>query len=285
MKIKKLKNKTSLFLALLLVIGISSTACNKSLRPTTAEPTENIVKDGADTANKNSDVKLSEDKKSDTVVDIKKVSSGTVSQQSTALTSNPDAAQPKQETSSTPVAQQDQVSVQEPEKKTEQPQATQPSTQPEPVQNPTAAPSNPTDPLAPPVRTENNQTGEKVINYASTLLGVKYRFGGTSPVDSNPEDAIDDSGFDDSGFVQYVFAYFNISVGRTKSAQIKVGTEVTKDQLSKGDIVFFGKGGTASHVGIYSGNGTYIHAPGPVEGVRISPFNRTDFMTARRVIK
>lgn len=98
----------------------------------------------------------------------------------------------------------------------------------------------------------SNVTGSTILATAQKYLGTPYVYGGASP-----------SGFDCSGFVYYVLKELGFSPYRTPSAQYGQGTAVTKDNLQVGDIVFFV--GTyasgISHVGIYAGNGQFIHAP------------------------
>lgn len=112
-----------------------------------------------------------------------------------------------------------------------------------------------------------------IIAYASNFLGTPYLWGGTSP----------STGFDCSGFTQYVYAHFGISLGRTTYDQINDGYGVSKDELQPGDLVFFGKGGDPTHMGIYVGNNTYIHSPRTGDVLKISPMTRPDYITARRV--
>jgi len=115
---------------------------------------------------------------------------------------------------------------------------------------------------------------------------VKYRWGGTSPVDTNPDPNIDNSGFDASGFVQYVFTHFDIAIGRNTKDQIKIGNSISKEDLREGDIVFFGTDiNNPTHVGIYAGNNLFINSPKPGEVVKLSSFTRTDYLVARRVTK
>ena len=112
-----------------------------------------------------------------------------------------------------------------------------------------------------------------VIAYASNFLGTPYLWGGTSP----------STGFDCSGFTQYVYAHFGITIGRTTYDQINNGYEVSKDQLQAGDLVFFGENNNPTHMGMYIGNNTYIHAPKTGDVIKISAMTRPDFITARRV--
>lgn len=115
-------------------------------------------------------------------------------------------------------------------------------------------------------------SNDNVVAYASNFLGTPYLWGGTTP-----------SGFDCSGFTQYVYRHFGISVGRTTYDQINDGVGVSSDQLQPGDLVFFGKGGNPTHMGMYIGNGAMIHAPHTGDVVKISPISRSDYITARRV--
>ena len=118
------------------------------------------------------------------------------------------------------------------------------------------------------VASDNN-----IIAYASNFLGIPYLWGGSSP----------STGFDCSGFTQYVYAHFGIKLGRTTYDQINDGYGVSKSELKAGDLVFFGKNGDPTHMGIYVGNNTYIHSPRTGDVLKISPMTRSDYITARRV--
>lgn len=97
-----------------------------------------------------------------------------------------------------------------------------------------------------------NVTGSQILAEAQKYLGTPYVYGGASP-----------SGFDCSGFVYYVLNQVGISAYRTPSAQYSQGTYVEKSNLRPGDIVFFANtyASGISHVGIYAGNGQFIHSP------------------------
>ena len=124
----------------------------------------------------------------------------------------------------------------------------------------------------------SNISSNNVIAYASNFLGTPYLWGGTRPyVQGDPT-----SGFDCSGFTQYVYAHFGISLGRTTYDQINNGVGVARSDLQPGDLVFFGTG-SPHHMGMYVGNGNYIHAPHTGDVIKISPVGRSDYMTARRV--
>lgn len=105
---------------------------------------------------------------------------------------------------------------------------------------------------------------QEIVNTAKQYIGVPYVWGGTSP-----------KGFDCSGFVQYVFAKHGVSLPRTSSQQWGVGSPVSRDALRAGDLVFFNTNGQGvSHVGIYIGNGQFIHASSS-RGIMISELSNS----------
>lgn len=104
---------------------------------------------------------------------------------------------------------------------------------------------------------EKSNSGLGIIAYANKFLGVRYRWGGTTP-----------SGFDCSGFTSYVYRQFGISLPRTSSSQASVGKSVSYSQAVPGDLVVF-----SGHVGIYVGDGNMIHSPSPGQSVTISPIS------------
>ncbi|MDF2522585.1 MAG: cell wall-associated hydrolase, invasion-associated protein, partial [Clostridiales bacterium] len=121
---------------------------------------------------------------------------------------------------------------------------------------------------------------DTVIKTAKQYQGVPYVWGGASP-----------SGFDCSGFTQYVFAKNEITLPRTAALQYNTGTWVDKDKLLPGDLVFFTtyKPGP-SHVGIYIGNGQFIHASSGAGQIIISdlfsnPYYNSHYIGAKRIIK
>ncbi|MHC1759027.1 MAG: C40 family peptidase [Negativicutes bacterium] len=118
----------------------------------------------------------------------------------------------------------------------------------------------------------------KIIVTALSHRGVKYRFGGAAP-----------TGFDCSGFVMYVYNRHGIKLPRTADKQYEFGKKLKgKNDLKPGDLVFFEtyeKG--ASHVGIYQGNGQFIHASSS-KGVTVNRLAETyyakRYLGARRVL-
>lgn len=102
----------------------------------------------------------------------------------------------------------------------------------------------------------------EIVSSAKSLIGIKYRYGGTTK-----------AGFDCSGFIGYVYKGKGVSLPRTAAGMYSKGTPVTKAKLAVGDLVFFnttGKG--VSHVGMFIGNGQFIHASSS-KGVRIDKIN------------
>lgn len=121
-------------------------------------------------------------------------------------------------------------------------------------------------------------SGVAVLDQAQRYLGVRYRYGGTSR-----------AGFDCSGFVGYVYRSVGVKLPRTSSEQSRVGTYVSKSNLSPGDLVFFktNRGTRINHVGIYIGDSKFIHASSGRGHVRIDTLSGgyydRRFATARRV--
>lgn len=112
----------------------------------------------------------------------------------------------------------------------------------------------------------NGTLGNQIVETAKKYLGVRYVYGGATP-----------NGFDCSGLVYYVLKSVGISAYRTPADQYKMGSYVEKSDLQPGDIVFFQntyKSGI-SHVGIYVGNGKFIHAPNSRSVVSYADLNST----------
>ena len=110
-------------------------------------------------------------------------------------------------------------------------------------------------------------TRQEIIDYAAGLLGCKYVYGGTSP-----------SGFDCSGFTQYVFAQFGVSLSHSSATQYTNSVRIKKSELKIGDLIFFSQTSGSSkvgHVGIYVGDGQFIHAASPGKGVRYDDLDST----------
>jgi len=99
----------------------------------------------------------------------------------------------------------------------------------------------------PAVKAPSSGLGSAAVAIASRYLGVRYRFGGTTP-----------SGFDCSGLVQYVYAQLGKKLPRTAAEQAAAVRHVSRSEARPGDLVLFAGGG---HIGIYLGNGMMLDAP------------------------
>lgn len=107
-------------------------------------------------------------------------------------------------------------------------------------------------------------TAAAIVATAKTCVGVRYKWGGESM-----------SGFDCSGLVYYVFKENGITLGRTCKKQYTAGTPISKSELQPGDLVFFQNTYTTglSHVGVYIGDGQFIHASS--DGVMVSKLSNS----------
>lgn len=99
---------------------------------------------------------------------------------------------------------------------------------------------------------------EVVAGLAKKQVGKRYVYGATGP-----------SAFDCSGLAQYVYKKAaKKTLPRTTYGQVTKGKKVSLSHLKKGDLLFWGSASAPYHVGIYVGNGQYVHAATPSQGVR-----------------
>ncbi len=122
---------------------------------------------------------------------------------------------------------------------------------------------------------------DSVVHLAVSQVGLAYRYGAKLP----------GKAFDCSGLVQWVMSKVDLVVPRTARLQSTAGVPVPRDrsQLLPGDLLFFGRGGVISHVGIYVGGGRYIHAANRKLGIVEATLPtgvaaRTWWRSVRRVI-
>ena len=119
-----------------------------------------------------------------------------------------------------------------------------------------------------------------VLMRAISLVGTPYRYGGNTP----------EGGFDCSGLVNYVFRdMLDLRLPRTsRELAATQGPRIATDRLAGGDLVFFGSDGLVSHVGIYVGEGRFVHAPNSGGTVRLDRLDgswwRDHYTGARRLL-
>lgn len=122
-----------------------------------------------------------------------------------------------------------------------------------------------------------NTDVSSAADHALAMVGAPYRYGGVDP-----------AGFDCSGLVHYSFRKIGIALPRDTRSLRRVGVEIALDNLAKGDLVFFDQEGKkSSHVGIYLGDGKFVHAPSTGGKVRADKIDlmywRKHFNEARRI--
>jgi cell wall-associated NlpC family hydrolase len=114
---------------------------------------------------------------------------------------------------------------------------------------------------------------------ALVTVGARYHYGGSSP----------DTGFDCSGFVAHVYERaWGVELPRSTADQRHIGRPVKRAELQPGDLVFYNtRNRPFSHVGIYLGDGDFVHAPRRGQRVRVEsvnkPYWRARFSGARRL--
>lgn len=119
-----------------------------------------------------------------------------------------------------------------------------------------------------------SSTRVSIVEYAKQFLGNPYVWGGTSLT----------KGADCSGFTMSIYAHYGVSLPHSSSAQSRMGTKVSSDELKPGDLLFYGSGKSVSHVAMYIGGGKVIHASTEKTGIKISnAFYRTP-ITIRRYL-
>jgi cell wall-associated NlpC family hydrolase len=126
----------------------------------------------------------------------------------------------------------------------------------------------------------NPVASNAVLMRALGLVGTPYRYGGNTP----------EGGFDCSGLVNYVYRdMLDLRLPRTSRALAAFqGPRIAEDRLVAADLVFFGGEGGVSHVGIYVGEGRFVHAPSTGGTVRLDrldgPYWRDHYSGAVRVL-
>lgn len=133
----------------------------------------------------------------------------------------------------------------------------------------------------PQVTPDNPAAANAVTLRALSLVGTPYRYGGNTP----------DSGFDCSGLVNYVYRdMLDLRLPRSSRELAAVqGPRLAPERLASGDLVFFADGGSVTHVGIYVGEGRFVHAPSSGGTVRLDRLDgyywRDHYSGAKRVLR
>ena len=131
-----------------------------------------------------------------------------------------------------------------------------------------------------PVRISNidrTQGSQELMLHSMGLIGTPYRWGGSSTT----------TGFDCSGMIQFVYKNaLDVSLPRTARDMAAASRKIPDNQLKAGDLVFFNTGGSSqySHVGLYIGNGEFIHAPSSGKTIKTeklsTPFYAKNYLGA-----
>ena len=220
------------------------------------------------------------------------MSSDSPKEMSSAAKTEPNPVAEEPQPNQKPQPDPEPQSNQEPQPDPEPQPASEPKPNQEPKLNPEPdAPTVDTQPIVdkgsepepvkkdPSSRDGSEQSkAEKVLSIAYSLEGTPYVRGGSTP-----------KGFDCSGFTCYVFRLgAGVSLPRTSSAQATVGKAVSKDNLEPGDIVYFNTNGrSVSHVGVYVGNNSFIHAS-YTKGITVTSLSNSyyipRYLGARRIL-
>ena len=130
------------------------------------------------------------------------------------------------------------------------------------------------------VASEQSSKTHPLVSAAKRYLGIRYRYGGSSP----------SRGFDCSGFVYYLLSRHGINAPHSAAELFRMGKPVPRSELKPGDLVFFrntARRRGITHVGIYIGNGEFIHASSGRGYVTITslsdPYYAARFVGARRL--
>lgn len=129
------------------------------------------------------------------------------------------------------------------------------------------------------VKVPESQKLTQLKDIISKQLGKSYRYGAAGP-----------NNFDCSGLTSYVYGQLGIKIPRSSGTQINAGVSVARKDLEYGDLVLFARNGkTINHVGIYVGNGNFVHSPQTGDVVKVqtltSGYYNNCYYAARRILK
>jgi cell wall-associated NlpC family hydrolase len=126
--------------------------------------------------------------------------------------------------------------------------------------------------------TDSLHVGRVVTDHALAMIGVPYRYGGDHP----------ETGFDCSGLVYYSYSMSGLTVPRTSQAQFRAARKIALANVARGDIMFFQDQEKLSHVGIYVGEGMFVHAPSSGRAVSLasidSPYYQRNLVAVGRLL-
>ena len=136
---------------------------------------------------------------------------------------------------------------------------------------------SPEAPDRPAVARASDDTARKAVDVARNMVGKPYKYAGDTP-----------AGFDCSGLVRYSYGKAGIQLPRDTRSQRNLSVPVSLRNLREGDLLFFDQEGKkASHVGMYVGDGRFVHAPSTGGKVRTdslkAEFWKKHFVDARRI--
>ena len=127
-------------------------------------------------------------------------------------------------------------------------------------------------------RVVDAQVGGAIADVAMGMVGTRYRYGGTDPVE----------GFDCSGLVYYAYGQAGYRVPRTSQEMFRAVRKIAVGQAGPGDLMFFQDQTKLSHVGIYVGDGMFVHAPATGQNVVIAsldvPYYRQHLVAVGRLL-
>ena len=127
-------------------------------------------------------------------------------------------------------------------------------------------------------RVADTALGVAIADVAMGMVGTRYRYGGTDPIE----------GFDCSGLVYYAYGQAGYSVPRTSQELFRAARKIAVGEADAGDLMFFQDQTKLSHVGIYLGDGLFVHAPASGQNVTVasldSPYYREHLVAVGRLL-
>ena len=127
-------------------------------------------------------------------------------------------------------------------------------------------------------RNADAAVGGAIADVAMGMVGTRYRYGGTNPIE----------GFDCSGLVYYAYGQAGYKVPRTSQELFRAARKISVGEAGAGDLMFFQDQTKLSHVGIYVGDGLFVHAPASGQNVSIarldSPYYQQHLVAVGRLL-